>query len=121
VVFSMGMYGPMTRRLTPHQYAALCQALAAGQRHAQIARTLDISPWTIARVADDLRRQGGLDVPAPIPDERVLADDGPPQFAAHQLRRCPGCGGMVYLWPCLACQTAAGRLRRSACPPGTPR
>jgi hypothetical protein len=98
----------MTRRLTPHQYAALCQALAAGRRHVEIARSLEISPWTIARVADDLRRQGSLDPPPLLPEEG-LPDDSPPQFSARQLRRCPGCGGMVYLWPCLACQMATAR------------
>lgn len=111
----------MTRRLTPHQYAALRQALAAGKRHVQIARTLDISPWTIARVADDLRRQGGCDLAPPVPEEGLPEDEGPPQFVARQLRRCPGCGGMVYLWPCLACQTQAARPRRGAFRPGTPR
>jgi|GEM_PF-3242333 len=36
------------------------------------------------------------------------ADDLRPGFDPANLRRCPGCGAMVYLWPCLACQ------RRSA-------
>lgn len=108
----------MTRRLTPLQYAALCQALVTGRRHAEIARTLEISPWTIARVADDLRRQGGCP-PDRLPEDDLPAEDGPPQFAPRQLRRCPGCGGMVYLWPCLACQMAAAPPRRAAARPGT--
>ncbi len=26
-------------------------------------------------------------------------------------RRCPGCGGMVYLWPCLSCRLRASHER----------
>lgn len=110
----------MTRRLTPHQYAALCQALAAGRRHAEIARTLDLSPWTIARVADDLRRHAD-GIPPDLLEEGLPADDGPPHFAARQLRRCPGCGGMVYLWPCLACRMAAARPQPGSRRPRMPR
>ena len=38
-------------------------------------------------------------------------DDAPPDYVATNLRRCPGCGGMVYQWPCLraACGTALSR------------
>jgi hypothetical protein len=32
-----------------------------------------------------------------------VADDLKPGFSLANLCRCPGCGGMVYLWPCLAC------------------
>jgi hypothetical protein len=33
-------------------------------------------------------------------------DDGPPDYVAANLRRCAGCGAMVYVWPCIACQMA---------------
>lgn len=106
----------MSRRITPLQYAALCRALAAGRRHADIARELQLSPWTIARVADDLRRFDIHPPAVPLPAE-LPRDEAPPLFAPGQLRRCPGCGGMVYLWPCLACRMAA-RLRPPPPPAG---
>lgn len=30
--------------------------------------------------------------------------DTPPGYDPRKIRRCPGCGSKVYLWPCLACQ-----------------
>jgi hypothetical protein len=38
-------------------------------------------------------------------------DDAPPEYVASNLRRCPHCGGMVYQWPCLACQLRSPTLR----------
>lgn len=37
------------------------------------------------------------------PPAHVLVDDLNIGFDPASLRRCAGCGGMVYLWPCLAC------------------
>ena len=44
-----------------------------------------------------------------VPDERLdlPEDDPPPGYDARNLRRCPTCGAMVYLWPCLACHMKA--------------
>jgi hypothetical protein len=40
-------------------------------------------------------------------------DDAPPDYVATNLRRCQGCGGMVYQWPCLTCQLRARPQPRS--------
>jgi len=53
------------------------------------------------------KRHKSLPLPAADADAgpaRRQAEDLGPGFDAANLRRCPGCGGMVYLWPCLACQ-----------------
>lgn len=42
---------------------------------------------------------------------RIIVDrDDPQHEAVVNSQRCPGCGGMVYRWPCLGCQIAAQRL-----------
>lgn len=42
---------------------------------------------------------------------RIIVDPDDPQHeAALNSQRCPGCGGMIYRWPCLGCQIAAQRL-----------
>lgn len=91
----------MLGRLTLLQFQAVCRALDAGSRHAEIARDLDLSVSTIARIADDRRLARDEPTEGEMPE-----DDPPPDYSAQQLRRCPGCGAMVYLWPCLACQPA---------------
>jgi hypothetical protein len=40
--------------------------------------------------------------PDPLPAD-LPEDDAPPEYDALQLRRCTGCGGMVYQWPCRTC------------------
>jgi hypothetical protein len=39
-----------------------------------------------------------------LAEDELPEDDQPPEYLAANLRRCPGCGGMVYQWPCLACR-----------------
>jgi hypothetical protein len=73
-------------------------------RHTEIARDLNLSPWTIAKIADDWRRMIQLD---PIPEDELPMDDGPADYDPKNLRRCPGCGAMVYMWPCVACRIIA--------------
>ena len=46
---------------------------------------------------------GAAKSPTGLPRPHVLIDDLNVGFDAANLRRCAGCGGMVYLWPCLAC------------------
>jgi hypothetical protein len=105
-------FQPMYQRLTISDVAAVERGLAAGMRHAEIAREFDLSVWTIARIADRRRfkrddesicdtnpkRKRGTD-----PDEDLPEDDGPPDYQARNLRRCPTCGAMIYVWPCIAC------------------
>jgi len=90
-----------TKKLTPDEFYAVRRALLAGMRHAEIARELNLSLWTITRVADGLRFVTDL-----VTDEQLPVLDAPPDYLAKNLRRCPGCGAMIYLSPCIACQLA---------------
>ena len=92
------MGAKLCRRQTFPEFLAVRRALAAGQRQVDIAREFDLGIWTIERIAARLRY-----------DEDPLAvelpeDDAPPDYSAANLRRCSGCGAMVYVWPCIACQ-----------------
>jgi hypothetical protein len=91
----------MSRKLTVEEFCAVRRALAAGKRHVEIAREMGLSLWTIARIDDDPLLQ--MD---PVNEAELPVDNGPADFESEQLRRCPGCGAMVYRWPCLACQAA---------------
>ncbi|HEY2413911.1 MAG TPA: hypothetical protein VGI40_16790 [Pirellulaceae bacterium] len=126
----------MYQRLTTTDVTAVERALAAGMRHVDIARELDLSVWTIARIADRRRfqqideetasntnpkrergantspqrergantnpkRERGTTTAADLPE-----DDGPPDYQAQNLHRCPGCGAMIYVTPCIACRMA---------------
>jgi hypothetical protein len=44
----------------------------------------------------------------------ALVDDLNVGFQPANLRRCPGCGGMVYLWPCLGCGQRRAAVARPA-------
>lgn len=90
------------KRLTILDYQAVARLLAAGRRHVEIARELDLSVDTIDRIADDRLR--GREPPS---EDELPEDDAPPGYIARNLRRCSGCGAMVYLWPCLACSLGA--------------
>jgi hypothetical protein len=77
--------------LSPHRYAQrIADLIALGLTHEKIAHRLAMSPANVGKIA----RQLGAETPAA---------DRPPGYDPRNLRRCPGCGGMVYLWPCLAC------------------
>lgn len=89
----------MCKRVTVLELDAVSRMLNAGLRHVEIARELDLSVSTIARIADDRRRGRELTTGDQLPE-----DDAPPDYVARNLQRCPGCGAMVYLWPCLACR-----------------
>ena len=77
--------------------------LEARWRFVQIAKELEISVWTVSRIANDPDLNGD-----PLPDDQLPVDDAPPDFTSANLRRCAGCGGMVYHWPCIACEAMAG-------------
>jgi hypothetical protein len=44
------------------------------------------------------------DPDAPDPAEVCRKYDPPPGYDELAVRRCPGCGGKVFRWPCLVCQ-----------------
>src|SRR5262245_39771136 len=96
----------MFHTLTLSEFQAVRRALAAGMRHTEIARELNLSVWTIARIASDRRYERD-----DLTDSDMPEDDAPPGYVATNLRRCCGCGAMAYVWPCLACRLAtANRL-----------
>ena len=88
----------MSRILTFAEFFTVRRRLRAGVRHTEIARELDLFVWTATRIATEPQFQAD-----PILEADLPQDDPPPDYAARKLRRCPGCGAMVYRWPCLAC------------------
>jgi len=88
----------MVKRVTPWELVKVRRLLALKWRFVEIARELELSLWTIQRIANDPDLQAD-----PLPESELPVDDGPPDYVAAEMRRCPGCGGMVYHWPCLAC------------------
>jgi hypothetical protein len=103
----------MCKRVTILEWQAVIRRLEAGWRHTEIARELELAVSTVARIADDKRQgrypttgeDGELGQWQPG-EEELPEDDAPPGYVAGNLRRCGGCGAMVYLWPCLACRMA---------------
>lgn len=93
----------MYQRLTELDVAAVERGLAAGLRHIEISREFDLSVWTIARIAD--RRRFERDENQPTTED-LPEDDGPADYQAQNLQRCPTCGAMIYIIPCIACQMA---------------
>jgi hypothetical protein len=91
----------MFRRLTHLDVLAVRRGLQAGARHVEIARALNLGVWTIDRIAARERY-----ITDTITDADLPEDDAPPDYVAENLRRCPDCGAMVYVWPCLACRMA---------------
>jgi hypothetical protein len=86
----------------------------------QHARSLLERGWTAeqVRAALGLTRRQIDHLLAPLSDSAAIPDD-PFWRARRAARRCPGCGGLVFHWPCLACELRAreGReteLRRAA-------
>lgn len=101
----------MFQRVTMLQFLAVKKALAAGARHVEIARELDLSVWTIARIADDRRFEADEVLESDLP-----VDDAPANYVAKNLRRCGGCGAMIYVLECIACQVATATQRVSPAP-----
>jgi hypothetical protein len=93
----------MSKLLTQAEFLTVLRLLREGWRHVQIARELNLSVWTVAAVADRRRYLPEELTEGEIPAAELCEDDAPPDYAAANLRRCPGCGAMVYLWPCIAC------------------
>src|SRR4051812_50119208 len=98
----------MLRRLTVDELLAVRRAIAAGTRHTQIARRMGLSVWTIDRIAVDWRFDAD-----PINDQDLPVDDAPANYDAENLRRCPGCGGVVSVWPRVG-RERAGKGRGAA-------
>lgn len=67
------------------------QSLIRGVSHRQIARRFAVSIRTISRIAAELH--ASLDDDAQLDMER-----------GKRARRCPSCGWLIYVWPCLNCR-----------------
>jgi hypothetical protein len=96
----------MLHKLTLQEFWAVKRALAAGARHVEIARELNLSVWTIARIDDDRQFEA-----EEVSERDLPVDDAPPDYVATNLRRCGGCGAMIYVLPCIACQLATATQR----------
>jgi len=89
----------ISQKLTLEEYEEICRWLRKRYRYAAIAKRLNLSLWTITRVATELRYRQ-----EPMTEEDLFDRDAPPGYRASNLHRCPTCGGLVYLWPCLGCR-----------------
>lgn len=84
----------MTSSLTSLDLHRVGELAEQGYSHRWIARRLGINRAAIPEILRRLRQQ---EEPA------AEQNDEPPGFDLANLRRCSGCGALVYLWPCLAC------------------
>jgi hypothetical protein len=68
------------------------------------ARSLLQRGWTAeqVRAALGLTRRQIDHLLTPLSDPAAIPDD-PFSRARRAARRCPGCGGLVFQWPCLTC------------------
>ncbi len=88
----------MTRPyLSRRSFLEVRHLLAENVPFAAIAEQTGVALRTIADIAQD----------AVLPS-RIAEDEEHPLWEEMQhSRRCPGCGALVFLWPCLACQLTA--------------
>jgi hypothetical protein len=99
--------------LDPGFVEGIRRLLAAGRwSMRRIARELRVSRGTVSAIAHGKRRERRA---RPADDDPVVEPRGP-------LKRCPGCGGLVYA-PCLLCrvrrkQAAPGRRKLAGLPEG---
>jgi hypothetical protein len=90
------------------ELAVIRRMLRANLRPTEIARRLGMPVETVTLVATSRklrRRKLHLLTEDDLPDDY----DAPPDYLAANLRRCEGCGGTVYRWPCLACRIRAAQ------------
>jgi len=91
--------------IAPNVVKEVQRLLAEGKLSQRaIAKATRVSRGTVGAIASGNRPDYDR-VQRPRTDEEPSRPEGP-------LRRCPGCGGMVYL-PCRACQVQEIRDRRS--------
>jgi hypothetical protein len=89
----------------------------AGHSQRGIARRLGLKPTFVRQRLNQLLRESTTDFSAKCaktepegpdrPQHLLPEGDTPPGYDPANIRRCQGCGSLVYLWPCLACQMAA--------------
>lgn len=79
---------------------------AQGLSTRQVARQVQLSASAVHKRLRKLRSESAVGPPPtgfPPGDVPPRPDEGPPGFDPANIRRCRGCGALVYLWPCLAC------------------
>jgi hypothetical protein len=87
-----------------HDTVRLAQALLdQGWSLRRSARQLRLSPRTLDRL---LRKTPPSDSADSTGDPSAIPDD-PFSQARRRAKRCPGCGGLVFHWPCLTCERRA--------------
>lgn len=107
----------MTASQTPVDSRRLVALARAGHSQRWIARRLGLKPTFVRQRLNQLLRelaQESCEKPAEVelegldfPPHLLPEDDTPPGYDPTHIRRCSGCGSLVYLWPCLSCQMAA--------------
>jgi uncharacterized protein YerC len=85
---------PHMRPISLAQRHTILRLLTDGYHHQEVSRLTGVSLATIARINKKQVK----------PRKMQLPDDAPPGYDVRRIRRCPGCGNKVYLWPCLECR-----------------
>jgi hypothetical protein len=96
----------MNTVLSPAETRRIAALHDQGFSERWIARRFDLSAATISRKLREIRNEtASAPLPATFrPGERPPpGDETPPGYDPANIRRCRGCGALVYLWPCLAC------------------
>jgi hypothetical protein len=88
----------MSLAVSPEMARAVRKLHRQGFSQRRIARRIQISPLTVYRIVHGQWH--------PV-NER----EDPHWEQKLRAERCPGCGGLVYQWPCLACELTAQRQR----------
>jgi hypothetical protein len=90
------------RTISPLDRQLVLRLYARGHSLRTIAKQAGISVSTVVRLTRSASRR---------PAQALLPDDPPPGYDPALLRRCPGCGGRIYVWPCLLCLVRERRAR----------
>jgi hypothetical protein len=85
---------------TAVNFTRISELAAQGHSQRWIARRLGIDRETVAQILREAQRKPPEVI---FPSDVPRPEDDPPGFDPANLRRCKGCGALVYLWPCLAC------------------
>lgn len=101
---------------TPVDSRRLLALAAAGYSQRWIARRLGLKPTYVRQRLNELlgraidesceKQEENAFSESESPPHLLPDDDRPPGFNTANIRRCQGCGALVYLWPCLACHMA---------------
>lgn len=84
------------RLLSPSLRHAVRRLLNDGYTQYETAQRTGVSLSTVVRINQKQIK----------PYKTQVLEDSPPGYDPQKIRRCPGCGHKVYLWPCLSCRLA---------------